>query len=99
MNRLRTYFIAHDKHRPSQADMTWQPDPTVPLWKLAYEDERTDLCGIASAGYYRKDGQAQITLDCHCGVTVTATHEDSDTAQDQAFDLLVAHARSMVVAA
>lgn len=84
-------------------DQPIQPDPALPLWRLAWEDDRTDLPGVGSvtySGHVEPDGTRiwTRTITCHCGRKFTASGgAHPAVAEDAAFAELVAHARTALL--
>jgi hypothetical protein len=92
ISRLRKY---EDKvtaaRRAAASEQDWErvvvPDPTLSLVSTGWENDSTDVHGIACVSYATDARRVQtVTLDCYCGHSVAAD------AGDAAFDLLVAHA-------
>lgn len=80
--------------RDGDYERVGRPVPSLPLVSVGWENERTDLHGLAGTGFYGYE----VHVVCVCGETFTATMDTtahrvlSASAWQHAFDLLVAHA-------
>lgn len=98
-SKLRKYEALVATARQAAAkEQDWErvvaPDPALPLLSAGWENERTDIHGIACTTHSTDALRAQtVILRCYCG------HEDAASSEDAAFDLLVAHARTAALVA